>query len=83
MAVMLLTGCGFAVSYNLYSNAGFFDGFWHGLIAPYTLIVRFFRADVVMYQIPNVGWWYDFGFLLGELLCIPLGWIATIISFFI
>ncbi len=45
--------------------AGFWAGFWHGIIAPITFIVSLFNPDVRIYETNNVGRWYDFGFLIG------------------
>ena len=66
--------------YSEYNAPGFFSGIWHGLLAPYSLIVRWFVEDIVMYAIPNTGWFYDFGFLIGSIGSFPIGWIAAIIS---
>ena len=66
--------------YSLYAPAGFFAGVWHGLLAPYSLIARWFISGVVMYAIPNTGWFYDFGFLAGIVGSIPIGWVAAILS---
>jgi hypothetical protein len=43
---------------------GFWLGFVHGLIAPFSLIASLFR-DVRIYAYPNAGGWYDFGYYLG------------------
>lgn len=61
-------------------STGFFSGIWHGLLAPYSLVARWFITDVVMYAIPNNGWFYDLGFLIGSGGSIPLGWLAAIIA---
>jgi hypothetical protein len=45
--------------------AGFWAGFWHGLIAPVTFIVSLFDAGVRIYESNNNGRWYEFGFVLG------------------
>ena len=66
--------------YSAYDAPGFFPGVWHGLLAPYSLIVRWFVDDISMYAIPNSGWFYDLGFLLGVGGSLPIGWIAAIIS---
>ncbi|MBU1089431.1 hypothetical protein KKF38_01395 [Patescibacteria group bacterium] len=81
VGVMFLAGCTFIESGSIssYDLPGFFSGFWHGLIAPYTLIVRWF-TDVYMYAAPNSGWFYDFGFLLGVGFSLPIGWLAAIVS---
>ncbi len=59
---------------------GLVFGFWHGLLAPYSLIARFFVSDVVMYYIPNDGLGYDIGFLIGMIGSIPAGWLAALVS---
>src|SRR5690242_4248367 len=40
-------------------------GFWHGLIAPVTFLVSLFRDEVRIYAYPNLGRWYDLGFMMG------------------
>jgi hypothetical protein len=50
---------------------GFWQGLWHGIIAPVTFIISLFSNGVHMYEIHNNGGWYNFGFLLG--LCIIFG----------
>jgi hypothetical protein len=45
-------------------RAGFFTGVWHGWIAPLSLIVGIFKADVRLYEVNNTGWWYDLGFYI-------------------
>lgn len=45
--------------------AGFWAGFWHGIISPITFIVGLFTDDVKFYETNNNGKLYDFGFLLG------------------
>lgn len=64
-----------------YRPAGFLNGIWHGLLAPYTLVVRWFINDIIMYAFSNTGWWYDLGFLTGAVLSIPFGWLFAIFSF--
>jgi hypothetical protein len=44
---------------------GFLLGFWHGLIAPVTFLISLFTDAVRVYAVPNLGRWYDFGFMLG------------------
>jgi hypothetical protein len=61
-------------------TAGFFSGLWHGLIAPYSLIARWFSEDIGMYAASNTGWFYDAGFLLGVGCSLPIGWLAAIIA---
>lgn len=82
LITIIFAGCTFIEPYSIsyYDPPGFFSAIWHGLIAPYTLIVRWFK-DVEMYAYPNSGWLYDFGFLIGIALSwLPVGWLAAIIS---
>lgn len=44
---------------------GFWQGLWHGVIAPVTLIISWFTDTVGIYAVHNRGGWYDFGFMLG------------------
>lgn len=45
--------------------SGFWDGLWHGIIAPCTFIISLFTDSLQMYDVNNTGGWYDFGFVLG------------------
>mgnify|MGYP001564485820 CR=1 FL=1 len=45
--------------------AGFMAGFWHGVIAPITLLVSLFNPDVSIFETVNKGKLYEVGFLLG------------------
>jgi hypothetical protein len=45
--------------------AGFWAGFWHGLISPFTFIVSLFSQNVRIYEVRNNGRWYEFGFIIG------------------
>ena len=74
----LLAGCTFAGMPSS-TTPGFFHGFWHGFLAPWTLILRWF-LEIKMYALPNSGWFYDFGFLLGVGLSIPIGWLAALVA---
>lgn len=77
---ILVAGCGFAtVGDSAYDLPRFFLGVWHGLLAPWTLVLRLFM-DIKMYAFPNTGWFYDFGFLIGVIFSIPVGWVAAIIA---
>lgn len=81
LTALLLAGCTFAGDTSTFTagTPGFLMGIWHGVVAPYTLVVRFF-LDIKMYAVPNSGLTYDLGFLLGIIGAIPLGWLATIVS---
>jgi hypothetical protein len=47
--------------------AGFWAGFWHGMIAPIAFVVSLFDEGVSIYEVNNNGLWYNFGFVLGVL----------------
>jgi hypothetical protein len=81
MSPLLLGACGFVGSEPIskIDPPGFFSGVWHGLIAPWTLIVRLF-LEIRMYSAPNLGWFYDLGFCIGIAFSIPVGWIAAIVA---
>jgi hypothetical protein len=64
-----------------YDHPGFFSGIWHGSLAPYSLIARWFIDDIKMYAIPNSGWFYDLGYLMGIAVSLPIGWLGAIVSF--
>ena len=44
---------------------GFLEGVWHGFIFPIAWIVSLFTDDIAVYQVPNNGGWYDFGYFIG------------------
>ncbi len=46
-------------------EAGFWQGLWHGIIAPITFIISLFNDNVSIYEVANNGGWYNFGFLIG------------------
>ena len=69
--LLAVTGC---ADVNLAENnldlcgrdlSGFFWGLCHGFIAPFSFVGSLFSADIAVYDICNVGGWYDFGFCLG------------------
>ena len=71
LALVVLAGC--TAGLNELANspgereevAGFWQGLWHGIIAPVTFVVSLFSDKVGMYEVHNNGGWYNFGFLLG------------------
>jgi len=78
--VLMFTGCTFVGDASLTGKTpDFLMGIWHGLVAPYTLIIRWF-IHIKMYAIVNTGWTYDAGFLIGLIFSIPVGWLAAIVS---
>ncbi len=48
--------------------AGFWQGLWHGLIAPVTLVMSLFKEDVGIYEVHNNGARYNFGFVFGMMI---------------
>lgn len=47
------------------NEAGFFSGFWHGLIIVFSLIGKLFGADIGIYAEHNTGFFYWLGFIIG------------------
>ncbi len=45
--------------------AGFWQGLWHGFIAPFAFGMSLFKENVGIYETHNNGRWYNFGFILG------------------
>jgi hypothetical protein len=41
--------------------AGFWQGVWHGIIAPFAFVVSLFKENVGIYETHNNGRWYNFG----------------------
>lgn len=64
---LALAGCAGQPFTSHYADAlpGFWWGLLHGFIAPFSLIGSFFNPEICAYAAPNVGWWYDLGFVLG------------------
>ena len=46
-------------------DPAFVRGLIDGLVAPISFVISLFSTSVRMYQFPNIGRWYDFGFLIG------------------
>jgi len=64
--LVLLTSCtAGGAQFTQDTPAGFWYGFWHGIIAFISLVIHIFNENVAVYEINNTGGWYDFGFLLG------------------
>ena len=47
--------------------AGFWQGLWHGITAPVTLVMSLFKEDTGIYEVHNNGGWYNFGFSFREM----------------
>ena len=65
LVLILAAGCAATRPMGAAGDPGFLLGLWHGLIAPITFVISLFTDHVRMYAFPNLGRWYDFGFLLG------------------
>ena len=62
---LTLAGCAQQPIPEVYDAPGFLTGLWHGLVAPLALVGHIFDSSIRIYEFPNGGGWYDFGFLLG------------------
>jgi hypothetical protein len=60
-----LAGSGSKYKMSDAEPAGFWVGYWHGLIAPIAFLVSLFNPEVGIYETHNNGKWYDLGFILG------------------
>lgn len=65
LLAMILSACAPGTTgHNQMRRAGFLWGIWHGWIAPISLIWQIFNPQVRVYEVNNIGWWYDFGFYI-------------------
>ncbi|HNW86074.1 MAG TPA: hypothetical protein PKJ47_03970 [Candidatus Limiplasma sp.] len=65
LLLALLTACAPGDGANTASNpAGFFSGVWHGWIAPITLVISIFNHNISIYEVNNIGFWYNFGYYM-------------------
>lgn len=69
LILILFSGCANVTSVELCTLGvepyGFWNGLWHGMIAPISFFGSLFSNDIAMYAVNNNGGWYDFGFVLG------------------
>jgi hypothetical protein len=71
LGVLFLVGCAAGANPALNTPpeggkvAGFWQGLWHGIIAPVTFVISLFNKAVGIYEVHNYGGWYNLGFLLG------------------
>lgn len=72
---VVLAGCapGNARWASVDNRANFWAGLWHGLIVVVTFIVSLFTDDVGIYEVNNIGWGYNLGFLLGAMISLGGG----------
>jgi hypothetical protein len=65
LLLLLMTSCAPGDGTNSVEHpAGFFSGVWHGWIAPVTLIISLFNRNINIYEVHNVGFWYDLGYYM-------------------
>lgn len=50
---------------NFGNRANFWAGIWHGLIIIISFIISLFTSEVGIYEVNNVGWGYNIGFIIG------------------
>lgn len=48
-----------------HSDPALVRGFIDGLLAPISFVLSLFSDTIRMYAFPNIGRWYDLGFLMG------------------
>ena len=69
LALLLFSGCANKEDVQACLDGktyGFWNGLWHGIIAPIDLVAMLFRDDVSVFAENNNGAWYAFGFLIGS-----------------
>jgi hypothetical protein len=72
-SLFILTACAHQPSSSLYGDyPSFFSGIEHGILIIPNLIASVF-TDVRFYAFPNSGVIYDFGFVVGLLIGLPVG----------
>ena len=65
---IMLSGCATAIpeaTAHGSDAAGFWWGLWNGWTAAFAFIGSLFDPSISVYQTPNNGGWYNFGFLVG------------------
>jgi len=63
-ALVLLSACA-TRPMGTHNDPAFIRGIIDGLLAPISFVLSLFSDTIRMYAYPNIGRWYDFGFLLG------------------
>lgn len=68
LVMFLLSACADVVQIQncvTTESYGFWNGLWHGFIAPISFFGSLLDDDIAMYAVNNNGGWYDFGFVMG------------------
>ncbi|WP_443748828.1 hypothetical protein [Asticcacaulis solisilvae] len=63
-ALFLLSACA-ERPMGHHGDPAFIRGLIDGFLAPISFVLSLFSETIRMYAYPNIGRWYDFGFLLG------------------
>ena len=50
---------------EIHRPANALEGFLHGLLIPFTLILSWIYTDLNIYENINIGVWYDTGYFVG------------------
>jgi hypothetical protein len=61
---LVVASCATQPRPEAYDPPGFFSGLLHGFLIVFSFIGSLF-TDVRIYNFPNSGGWYDFGYLIG------------------
>lgn len=65
--LLLLSSCATHSVGDIIDPPGFFTGLLHGFLILFNFIISLF-TDYEIYNFPNSGGWYNFGFLLGVMM---------------
>jgi hypothetical protein len=63
-AALVIAGCATQPTPSDSGLPGFFSGLLHGFLIVFSFIGSLFM-DVRIYNFPNSGGWYDFGYVIG------------------
>lgn len=64
--LLITAGCADVATCVTNAEYGFWNGLWHGFVAPISFIGSLFKDNIAMYAVNNNGHMYDFGFVLGS-----------------
>jgi hypothetical protein len=69
---LFVSGCAHQPAPNAVHLPGFWSGLLHGFLIVFSFLGSLF-LDVRIYEFPNSGGWYDFGYLIGAYLFLGEG----------
>ena len=64
VGLLFFASCASQPENTAHDPAGFFWGLFHGFTIVFSFIGGIF-TDIRIYEFPNTGGWYDFGYLIG------------------